>query len=94
VKRVVLLCVLALAACGGAPKPRLPADLAREWRADAVGCRNPAMLRASVIAAINRHRVPDALLEPLTSKVNAIASGTCDPRRARELADWLAENSS
>ena len=92
-KRVALLCVLALAGCGGVPKPKLPADLARQWRAAAIECRSPAKLRADVIAAINRHRVPDALQEPLTSKVNALASGTCSPRRARELAEWLAENS-
>jgi hypothetical protein len=94
VKRLALLCALALAGCGGgAPTPTLPAELAREWTAAATGCRNPAGLRASVIAAINNHRVPDALQEPLTSKVNALASGACNPRRARELADWLAENS-
>jgi hypothetical protein len=28
-----------------------------------------------------------------TSKVNALASGSCDAQRADDLADWLAENS-
>jgi hypothetical protein len=81
-----------LAACGGGHDPKLPAGLAQLWRADAT-CKRADELRASVIAAINAHRIPQALQEPLTSKVNALASGSSDAQRADDLADWLAENS-
>ena len=89
---VVAAAVMLLAACGGGHDPKLPAGLAQQWRADAT-CMRADELRASVIAAINAHRIPQALQEPLTSKVNALASGSCDAQRARDLADWLEENS-
>jgi hypothetical protein len=89
---VVVAAVMLLAACGGGHDPKLPPGLAQQWRADAT-CTRADELRASVIAAINAHRIPQALQEPLTSKVNALASGSCDAQRAHDLADWLEENS-
>ena len=90
-KRAVVV-VMLLAACGGGHDSKLPADLAQQLRADAT-CTRADELRASVIAAINAHRIPQALQEPLTRKVNALASGSCDAQRARDVADWLKKNS-
>jgi len=75
------------------PPPKLPRELAQSWRrqADAVagalaagdGCtaqRLAGSLRASVIAAVNAHRVPPRFLEPLTGGVNELVSQiTCTP---------------
>jgi hypothetical protein len=91
-RAVVMVVVVLLAACGGGHDPKLPAGLALQWRADAT-CERANALRTSVIAAINAHRIPQSLQEPLTSKVNALASGSCDAERARELANWLEEKS-
>jgi hypothetical protein len=91
-RTVVVVVVMLLAACGGGHDPKLPAGLAQQWRADAT-CERANALRASVIAAINAQRLPQALQEPLTSKVNALASGSCDAERARDLARWLEANS-
>jgi hypothetical protein len=106
VKRAaLLLVVLAVAGCGGAAKktagPQLPHALAQRWaqRADAIAAAEPcaahggaAALRADVILAVNRHRIPQSLLEPLTSKVNALAAHkTCTrfQSEAHDLAAWL-----
>jgi hypothetical protein len=76
------------------PQPRLPHALGQAWsrEADAVaaalarndGCaaeQQAGRLRAEVIAAVNAGRVPRALLEPLTSAVNALpARITCRPQ--------------
>ena len=91
-RAVVAGATMLLAACGGGHDAKLPADLARQWRADAT-CKRADELRASVIVAINAHRIPQALQEPLTSKVNALASGSCDAQQARDVADWLTKNS-
>jgi hypothetical protein len=75
------------------PQPKLPRVLAQSWKqqADSVasalaagdGCtaqRLSTALRASVIAAVNAHRVPRRFLDPLTSGVNELASQiTCTP---------------
>jgi hypothetical protein len=75
------------------PQPKLPRVLAQSWKqqADSVasalaagdGCtaqRLSTALRASVIAAVNSHRVPRRFLDPLTSGVNELASQiTCTP---------------
>gem|GEM_PF-2473004 len=75
------------------PQPRLPRPLAASWSrqaaaiAAALGAgdscdaeRRAVQLRANVIAAVNAHRVPAALLEPLTSAVNDLpARITCTP---------------
>ena len=75
------------------PQPKLPRALAQSWKqqADSVatalasgdGCtaqQRAADLRASVIAAVNAHRVPRRFLDPLTSGVNELASQiTCTP---------------
>jgi hypothetical protein len=106
VKRAaLLLAVLAVAGCGGAAKqiagPRLPHALAQRWaqRADAIAVADPcaahhgaAALRADVILAVNTRKIPQSLLEPLTSKVNALAGHkACTPlqREAHNLAAWL-----
>jgi hypothetical protein len=106
VKRTaLLLVVLALAGCGGAAKhvagPHLPHALAQRWaqRADAIASADPcaansaaAALRAEVILAVNTRKIPQSLLEPLTSKVNALAAHkACAPLQAEahDLAAWL-----
>jgi len=74
-------------------QPRLPRALAQSWaqQADAVaaslaaddGCTaqaRVAALQQDVIAAVNAHRVPRRLLEPLSSGVNALAAQiACTP---------------
>jgi hypothetical protein len=71
-----------------APRPpRLPRALAHAWagQADAVaaalaagdGCTartRARRLQSEVVAAVNAHRVPARLLEPLSSGVNGLAS--------------------
>jgi hypothetical protein len=73
--------------------PRLPRALAHAWaqQADDVasalaagdGCRaraRAAVLQRDVIAAVNAHRVPRSLLEPLSSGVNDLAGRiVCTP---------------
>jgi hypothetical protein len=75
------------------PQPKLPRALAQLWsqQADAVasalatgdGCTAQQLagsLRASVIDAVNGHRVPQRFLDPLTSGVNELASQiACTP---------------
>ena len=101
----LLLVVLIGAGCGGAAKraatPHLPRVLAQQWaqRADAIAAADPctahrraAALRTDVILAVNKHKIPQSLLEPLTSKVNGLAAhSACAPVRveAHDLAAWL-----
>lgn len=83
-------------AAAPAPKPkppRLPRALAQSWaqQADGVsaalaegdGCTARARastLQQQVIAAVNAHRVPQRLLEPLSGGVNdLLAQITCTP---------------
>jgi hypothetical protein len=75
------------------PPPKLPHALAQSWvkQADTVaaalaagdGCAAQAAatrLRHEVIAAVNAGRIPQRLLEPLSSGVNDLASRiTCTP---------------
>lgn len=108
-RAALLLLVVAVAGCGGAAKqtagPRLPHALAERWaqRADAIAAADPcaahrgaAGLRTDVILAVNTRKVPQSLLEPLTSKVNALAAHkACTPLQseAQELAAWLRNSS-
>ena len=101
----LLLVVFVVAGCGDAAKqtagPHLPHVLAQQWaqRADAIAAADPcaahrgaAALRTDVILAVNRHKIPQSLLEPLTSKVNGLAAHkACAPvqREAGDLAAWL-----
>jgi hypothetical protein len=102
----LLLCALLSAGCGGAGSakqtgPQLPRALAQAWaqRADAIGAAAPcaahreaAVFRTDVILAVNKRKIPPDLLEPLTSKVNALAAHKpCAPvrREAHDLAAWL-----
>jgi hypothetical protein len=76
-----------------APPPRLPRALAHAWaqQADAIaaslaandGCAAQAQvlaLQQDVVAAVNAHRVPQRLLEPLSSGVNDLKDQiTCAP---------------
>jgi hypothetical protein len=106
VKRVaLLLVVVAVAGCGGAEKqtagPHLPHALAKRWaqQADAIAVADPCAahrdataLRTDVILAVNTRKIPQSLLEPLTSKVNALAARkACTPlqNEAQDLAAWL-----
>ena len=104
-RAALLLVVLAVAGCGGAAKqtagPHLPRALAQQWaqRADAIAAadscaahRGAAALRTDVILAVNTRKIPQSLLEPLTSKVNALAAHkACTPLQseAHDLAAWL-----
>ena len=83
-----LLCVLALAGCGGSSKPKqagLPPELAQSWaaQAESIGgaiearsCARALRLALSLqlkfIAAVNAHRVPPRLQETLGSKITAL----------------------
>ena len=99
-----LLVLVALAGCG-AGKPRLEGPNGPLWRSAAGliantscarGRESAGELRASVIQAINDRQVPQELQEPLLSKVNEVASwSSCREgrRRARDLEQWLEENS-
>jgi hypothetical protein len=78
------------------PQPKLPRALAQSWKqqADSVATalaagdcctaqHLAASLRASVISAVNAHRVPRRFLDPLTSGVNELASQiACTPTPA------------
>ncbi|HEX6789569.1 MAG TPA: hypothetical protein VF091_10035 [Gaiellaceae bacterium] len=95
------------------PEPKLPRALAHAWsrEADAVaaalaagkpclGQQRARRLLRDVVAAINARRVPQALLEQLTSRVNALpAQITCGPTEERaqpdahRLAAWLVQHS-
>ncbi|MGZ4358117.1 MAG: hypothetical protein ACXVRU_15035 [Gaiellaceae bacterium] len=49
-------------------------------------------MRTDVILAVNTRKIPQSFLEPLTSKVNALAAHKkCTPLQteARDLAAWL-----
>jgi hypothetical protein len=108
-KCAALLLVVFVAGCGsGAVKysgPPLPRALAQRWarQADAVAAVGPciahrraAALRTDVIVAVNKRRIPQHWLEPLTSKVNALAGHeACAPvkREAQDLAGWLRDAS-
>ena len=101
----LLLVVLVGAGCGGGAEqttePQLPRALAQEWaqRADAVAAAEPcaahrraSALRTDVIRVINTRKIPQSLLEPLTSKVNALAAHeACTPleTEAQSLAALL-----
>jgi hypothetical protein len=108
-KRAALLVVAFVAGCGsgattysGAPLPRV---LAQRWarQADALATVGPcaahrraAGLRTDVILAVNKRRIPQHWLEPLTSKVNALAAHqACAPvqREAQDFAGWLRDAS-
>lgn len=108
-RAALLLVVFAVAGCGGASKPAeppLPRALAQHWahQADAIASASPCAahgqataLRTDVILAVNRRKIPQHLLEPLTSKVNALAAHkACAPvqHEARDLAAWLRNPSS
>jgi hypothetical protein len=105
----VAIALLAVAGCGGAPKqrvPSLPPTLAAAWArdADAIAVLSPCAarrqairLRSRVIAAVNARKIPHRYLEPLTSKVNALAAHPGCARvsaQARDLAAWLRDPSS
>jgi hypothetical protein len=107
-RTALLVSVLVLAGCGAAAKPArptLPRSLAHHWaaRADAIAAARPCAghraataLRADAIAAVNRHRIPSELLEPLMSRMNLLATReTCASatREARALAAWLRASS-
>jgi hypothetical protein len=107
---VLLLVVLVLTTgCGGAakhPASPLPHALALRWaqQAAAIAAADPCtahrwatVLRTEVILAINKQQIPQRLLEPLTSKLNALAAHkACAPvqREAHDLAAWLRNPSS
>jgi hypothetical protein len=100
------------------PQPKLPRALAHSWSRQAssvaaalsAGKACPAQQQAErllgdVVAAINAGRVPHALLEHLTSLVNALpAQIACTPLKgsagqsaeadANDLAAWLLAHSS
>jgi hypothetical protein len=95
-KRAALLAATAalLAGCGSrTPQPKLPRALAQAWaqQANAIaallaannGCgaqTRVATLQQELVAAVNEHRVPQRLLEPLSSGVNDLAAQiTCAP---------------
>jgi hypothetical protein len=108
-KRAALLLVVFVAGCGsGAAKysgPPLPRALAQRWarQADIIAAGDPctarrraAGLRTEVILAVNKRKIPQHWLEPLTSKVNALAAHqACAPvqREAKALAGWLRDSS-
>ena len=99
------------------PEPKLPRALAHSWSRDAnavasalvadnacVAQQRAERLLGEVVAAINARRVPHALLEQLTSLVNALpAQIACTPPKgsaqptavmdAHELAAWLLAHS-
>ena len=96
------------------PEPKLPRALAQSWSrgANAVASALEAnkaclaqqraeRLLGDVVAAINAKRVPHALLEQLTSLVNALpAQITCGSKEsadaeadAHKLAAWLLRHS-
>jgi hypothetical protein len=83
--------VLALAGCGGTGE-RLPVltalDLARLADRVAAGRSCGGPLVAAVVAAVNRHEVPDALQERLVSDANRIAA-TCSRAAATAFAAEL-----
>jgi hypothetical protein len=108
-KRATVLLVVFVAGCGGgaakysgAPLPRA---LAQRWarQADTIATVDPctahrraAGLRTVVILAVNKRQIPQRWLEPLTSKVNALAGHQpCAPvkREAQDLAGWLRDSS-
>jgi hypothetical protein len=107
-RRALLFVVFIVAGCGGAAKqagPPLPHALAQRWAqmADAIATADPCTahrqavaLRTTIILAVNKRKIPQRLLEPLTSKVNALAAhNACAPvrREAQNLAGWLRDSS-
>jgi hypothetical protein len=82
-------------------QPKLPRALAHAWaqQADAIaaslaendGCgaqTRVAALQQEVVAAVNAHRIPRRLLEPLSSGVNDLAAQiTCTPPPAPKKDD-------
>jgi hypothetical protein len=96
---VALVLVLAVAACGGEARraePRLPAPVAADLATyaedvaafaaagDPCAAREQAVaLQRATIAAINAHRVPAELQEPLQGAVNDLLQRlTCPPPAA------------
>ena len=108
-RATLLLFVFAVTGCGGAAKQAagqpLPHALAQRWaqQADGIATADPCAahkqavgLRTTVILAVNKRKIPQHLLEPLTSKVNALAAhNVCAPvrREAHDLAGWLRDSS-
>jgi hypothetical protein len=80
---ILLLCTLALAACGGSRGPSIDADVAEKLarQADAVAqtadpcaARTHArILRRQAVAAINAGRIPASFQEPLLARANELA---------------------
>jgi hypothetical protein len=95
VKRAApLLAAALLAGCGSGGKttpaaPMVPRAVAQGLLA---ALDDPAALQARTIRALNAHRIPRALQEPLLSRVNALVA---DPSAARRdaLERWLQERS-
>ena len=92
--------MLLLAGCGGTSAPKLdrvdaaPLIALAHQIAQEGGrgrARDIPRLQRRVIALVNSGRVPATLQEPLTSAANAL--GLDPPRRARNLEDWLNQNS-
>jgi len=109
-KRAALLLVVFAAGCGGGATKHsaaapLPRGLAQRWarQADSIATVDSCTahlradgLRTAVILAVNKREIPQHWLEPLTSKVNALAGHQpCAPikREAQDLAGWLRDSS-
>ena len=105
---VTLVVALALAGCGASRRaePRLPAPLAADLAtyADEVAARAAAgdpcaarrqglALQRATIAAINAHRVPAALQEPLQSAVNDLLQRLTCPAPAAQTPKGKAKKS-
>jgi hypothetical protein len=91
-----LLAAALLAGCGSGgaktpapPAPKLPHAVAEQLLAS---LDDPAALLARTIRAVNAHRIPAALQEPLLSQVNALQADATAARRTA-LERWLRENS-
>jgi hypothetical protein len=80
---ILLLCTLALAACGGSSGPSIDAEIAEKLarQADAVAqtadpcaARTHArILRRQAVTAINAGRIPAPFQEPLLARANELA---------------------
>ena len=86
-RAAAFLAVALLAGCGSAAGPRLPRALAATWSSDAdavaaalhagdacLAQRRAGMLQASVIAAVNAHRLRPEFQETLVGAVNDLAT--------------------
>ena len=94
-RAVPLLAAALLTGCGGGakttapPAPKLPHPVAEQLLA---ALDDPATLQARTIRALNAHRIPGALQEPLLSQVNALQANPTAARRGA-LERWLRERS-